>query len=56
MDQEEKYRLAVETLQRIASFGHVPDCNSGAPVHECCCNEKEEKDLAQDCLRALGED
>lgn len=55
MELEEKYRLAVETLERIARFGHVEGCPGHAPVHECCCYDKSEKELAQDCLEELGE-
>lgn len=55
MDLEEKYRLAVATLEKIAKFGHVEDCLSSAPVHECGCYDKDEKELAQACLDQIGE-
>lgn len=56
MDIEAKYHLAVEALRKIANFGHVENCISSAPVHECGCYPKDEKELAKDCLETLGED
>lgn len=57
MDSEEKLKLAIEALQKIASFGHGPDCSgSGAPVHECGCYDKDEKQIAQEVLQEIGEE
>ena len=55
MTLEEKYRLAVEALGQIANFGHVDGCDSHAPVHECCCYPKDEKEIAKDVLEKLEE-
>lgn len=55
MSLEEKYRLALEALEKIAKFGHIPVCRSSAPVHECCCYGLSERELAQECLTKLGE-
>lgn len=55
MTLEEKYRLAIEALGLIAKFGHVDGCDSSAPVHECCCYLKDEKEIAKDTLETLGE-
>jgi hypothetical protein len=53
MTIEERYRLAVEALEKIAKFGHTEECTSSAPVHECGCYEKNEKELAQEALDKL---
>lgn len=55
MTLEEKYNLAIATLQKISNFRHVEDCHSSAPVHECGCYDKDERELAQDCLEKLDE-
>jgi hypothetical protein len=55
MDTAEKLRRAVEALEKIATFGHAADCESSAPVHECCCFDKDEKEIAQEALCALSE-
>lgn len=55
MTLEEKYRRATEALRQIAEFGHVDGCDSNAPVHECCCYPKDEKEIAQEALKALEE-
>lgn len=55
MDLLEKYRLAIEALEKIAKFGHTPECCSSAPVHECGCYEADEKEIAKKCLEDLRE-
>jgi hypothetical protein len=55
MDLNEKYRLAIEALEKIARFGHVQDCVSSAPVHECACFKLSEIEIAQECLKTLDE-
>jgi hypothetical protein len=55
MDLSEKYAKAVAALQAIAKFGHVDSCTSHAPVHECGCYEKDEKQLARAVLDELDE-
>lgn len=52
---EEKYERALSALKKIAAFGHAADCNGGAPVHECCCYEKDEQEIAAEVLEELGE-
>ncbi len=55
MDLEEKYKRALKALESIADFGHAEGCLSGAPVHECCCFEKDEQQIAKEALEQLGE-
>ena len=55
MTLEEKYEKAIETLRAIAKFGHTRYCNSSAPVHECCCNDIDERELAQKCLGEIDD-
>jgi hypothetical protein len=55
MTAEEKLVVALEALKRIATFGHVDGCMSSAPVHECGCYPKDEKEIALEALDALGE-
>jgi hypothetical protein len=52
---EDKYKIAVEALRKIAAFGHAESCNGSAPVHECSCYYKDERELAQAALDELGE-
>lgn len=55
MTLEEKYRRATEALRQIANFGHMEDCNSSAPVHECGCYPKDEQEIAKETLELLEE-
>lgn len=55
MTPEEKLRLATEALEKVADFGHVPNCNSSAPVYECCCFDKDQAEIAKEALEAIGE-
>lgn len=55
MSLEERLALAVEALHRIATFWHAEACTGSAPVHECCCQDIYEVDIARECLVALGE-
>lgn len=55
MDTQEKLRLAVEALEKIADFGHAQDCTSSAPVYECCCFDKDQAEIAKAALEELGE-
>lgn len=54
MDLEERYALALAALERIAEYGHTDDCMSCAPVHECGCNDEDERDIARAALAALN--
>lgn len=51
----EKLKVALTALRAIATFGHADQCMSSAPVHECGCYDKSEKELAQEALDQLGE-
>lgn len=53
MDDKECLRICIMALKAIANFGHVDGCNSPAPVHECGCYEKDEKEIAQEALRKI---
>ena len=53
MDIEEKLELAIEVLKEIATFGHVEDCLSHAPVDECCCYDKDKWKLAKEVLEKI---
>lgn len=55
MTLAEKYKIAIATLQKISNFRHVEDCHSSAPVHECGCYDKDERELAKDCLEKIDE-
>ena len=44
---------AREILEEIRDFGHVEGCISGAPVYECCCYEKDQRELADEALAEL---
>lgn len=46
-DELIRYRVA---LERIATFGHDPDCDSSAPVYECGCYEKSQWEIAREAL------
>lgn len=55
-DMEERMRLAIEALVRIADFRHAKRCESRfVPLSECSCYDKSHQEIAQEALQLLGE-
>jgi hypothetical protein len=50
---EERLEKALEALRKIAMFGHVDGCTGCAPVHECCCQPYDQREIAQAALDEL---
>lgn len=56
MNTENKLRIAIRALQKIRDFGHAEGCTSCAPVYECGCYDKSQKDIAEDALKRIAID
>ena len=50
MTDKELVILYRQALEDIVDFGHAKDCDSNAPIHECCCYDMDEKDIAYEAL------
>lgn len=48
-EREDIYR---EALEKIAAFDHAggPHCTPTAPIYECCCFDKSQREIAIEAL------
>lgn len=55
MSSDARLLIALAALKSIAEYDHAEGCTHSAPVHECVCQDHDERDIAKAVLEELDE-